>query len=325
VTLAPAATAVTLASLREAAAGLAEVTGPTPLVETGASHWPSGAGPVYLKAEHLQPVGAFKLRGACTAIRRLPEEARARGVVTHSSGNHGLAVAWAARRLGVAAVVVMPADAPRIKLDGVRALGAELVLVPDRSLREPTAERLVRERGLAFVAPYDDANVIAGQGTCGLEIIEQCPTVATILVPVSGGGLLGGIATAVAALRPEVRLVGVEPEGAAKLSAALAAGRPARIEHPASMADGLLAPAIGQLPYAQIAGVVREAVRVSEADLAGAVRWLWRRQGWRVEPSGAAAVAALLGGFPLGAGPVVAVVSGGNVDDAVFARLTGGP
>jgi threonine dehydratase len=245
-------------------------------------------------------------------------------VVTHSSGNHGLAVAWAARRLGVSAVVVMPADAPRIKLDGVRALGAELVLVPDRALREPTAERLVRERGLAFVPPYDHVDVIAGQGTCGLEILEQCPAVGTILVPVSGGGFLAGIATAVAALKPEVRLIGVEPEGAAKLSAALAAGGPARIEHPTSMADGLLAPAIGRLPFAQMAGVVREAVQVSEAGLARAVRWLWERQGWRVEPSGAAAVAALLAGLPRAAGPIVAVVSGGNVDDAVFARLIGG-
>ncbi len=314
---------VSLASLREAHAALAGVALRTPLVETAPSHWPAGFGPVFLKAEHLQPIGAFKIRGAYTAISRLSSAARARGVVTHSSGNHGIAVGTAARLLGVAAVVVVPADAPRVKLDAIRATGAEVVEIADRALREPTAERLVRERGLSFVPPYDHPDVIAGQGTCGLEILEQCPQVESLLVPVSGGGFLGGIATAIAALKPSVRLVGVEPAGAAKLTAALAAGAPTRIAGPASMADGLLAPAVGALPFQQMAGVVREAVQVTEAELARAVRFLWERQGWRVEPSGAAAVAALLGGFRP-AGPVVAVVSGGNVDPDLFARLVGG-
>jgi threonine dehydratase len=248
-------------------------------------------------------------------------------VVTHSSGNHGLAVAWAARRLGVPAVVVMPADAPRVKLDGVRGQGAELVEIPDRAMRESTALALMEERGLTFIPPYDHPDVIAGQGTCGLEILEQCPDVATILVPVSGGGFLSGIATAVRALRPDLRLIGVEPEGAAKLTAALERGEPVRIARPSSMADGLMAPAIGKLPFQQMLGIVKEAARVSESDLARAVQFLWQAQGWRVEPSGGAAVAALLAGRldpPAPRPPVVAVVSGGNVDPDLFDRLVQG-
>jgi len=294
------------------------------MVAAAPGPWPDGAAPVFFKCEQLQPIGAFKIRGAYTAIRRLPAEARARGVVTHSSGNHGIAVGWAARRLGAPAVVVVPADAPRIKLDAIRGTGADLVEIPDRALREPTAERLRQERGLTFIPPYDHPDVMAGQGTVGLEILEQCPEVETILVPVSGGGFLGGIAAAVAALKPAVRLIGVEPEGAAKLSAALALGAPARIERPLSMADGLMAPSIGRLPFRQMRGVVHDAFQVSEAELASAVRHLWWNQGWRVEPSGAATAAALLSGRLQVCGPTVAVVSGGNVDPDLFDRLVPG-
>lgn len=314
---------VTLESLREAHAGLAGVALRTPLVETLPSLWPAGSPAIFLKAEQLQPIGAFKIRGAYTAIRRLSADQRARGVVTHSSGNHGLAIAWSARHAGVHAVVVMPADAPRVKLDGVRALGAELIEVPDRALREPTVLQLVAERGLTFLPPYDHPDVIAGQGTVGLEILEQCPGVETLLSPVSGGGLLSGIATAIRALKPGVRVIGVEPEGAAKLTAALAAGRPARIEKPKSLADGLLTPSVGVLPFEQMAGTVREAVQVAEEELAHAVRTLWNRMGWRVEPSGAIAVAALLAGRVHPTGPTVAVVSGGNMDPELFSRLVG--
>lgn len=314
---------VDLQNLEEAARGLAGIALRTPLVESPALSRQLGV-PVWLKAEQLQPVGAFKIRGAVTALRRLPPEVRARGVVTHSSGNHGIAVGWAARRLGVPAVVVVPEDAPAIKIEAIRSTGAELVLIQDRAQREPTANRLMRERGLSFIPPYDHPDVLAGQGTCGLEILEQCPTVETILVPVSGGGFLGGIATAVRGRKPGVRVVGVEPEGAAKLTAALAAGAPARVEAPKSMADGLLAPAVGAIPFQQMAGVVKEAARVSEADLTAAVRFLWQGHGWRVEPSGAAAVAALLGGRLRPTGPTVAVVSGGNVDPELFSRLIAG-
>lgn len=317
----PATPLVTIDSLREAHTGLAGIALRTPLVETHPSLWPAGTPPIFLKAEQLQPIGAFKIRGAYTAIRRLSDEQRARGIVTHSSGNHGLAVAWAARRLGVKAVVVMPADAPRVKLDGVRGFGAELVEVPDRSLREPTVNRLVAERGLSFVPPYDHPDVIAGQGTMGIEILEQCPDVEILLSPCSGGGMLSGIATAVRALKPTVRVIGVEPAGAPKLSAALTAGRPTRIEKPTSLADGLLTPSVGALPFAQLSGTVREAVQVSEDQLVAGVRTLWHRMGWRVEPSGAIAFAALLAGKVKITGPTVAVVSGGNVDPELFARL----
>jgi threonine dehydratase len=312
---------VTIDSLREAHAGLAGIALRTPLVETHPSIWPAGTPPIFLKAEQLQPIGAFKIRGAYTAIRRLTDEQRAQGIVTHSSGNHGLAVGWAARRLGVSAVVVVPADAPKVKLDGIRASGAELVTVADRAMREPTVNQLVAERGLSFVPPYDHPDVIAGQGTIGIEILEQCPTVEILLSPCSGGGMLSGIATAVRALKPAVRVIGVEPAGAPKLSAALAAGRPTRIEKPHSLADGLLTPSVGILPFEQMSGTVREAVQVSEDELIAGVRTLWNRLGWRVEPSGAIAFAALLAGKVKATGPTVAVVSGGNVDPELFARL----
>jgi threonine dehydratase len=316
-----------MAGVREAAAGLLGVAERTPLVESAALSRLAGV-PVFLKCEHLQPIGAFKIRGAYTAIRRLSLERRRHGVVTHSSGNHGLAVAWAAERLGVRAVVVMPADAPRIKLEGVRRHGAELVLVPDRGLRESTMARLVEEQGLVPIPPYDHSDVVDGQATCGLEILEQLPGVATILAPVSGGGLLGGIATAVAGLKADVRIIGVEPEGAPKLSAALAHGGPSRVDRPASLADGLLAPAIGRIPWEALAPVVREAIAVSDLDLIAAVRFLYQVQGLRVEPSGAAPVAALLAGrtrLAETAGgssrPCALVLSGGNVDPELFLRL----
>lgn len=312
---------VTIDSLREAHSGLAGIALRTPLVETHPSLWPADTPPIFLKAEHLQPIGAFKIRGAYTAIRRLNAEQRARGVVTHSSGNHGLAISWAARRLGVAATVVVPADAPMVKQDGIRANGAELITVPDRALREPTVNQLVAERGLSFVPPYDHPDVIAGQGTMGIEILEQCPTVDLLLVPCSGGGMLSGNATAVRALKPSVRVIGVEPAGAPKLSAALKAGRPTRIEKPQSIADGLLTPSVGTLPFEQMRDTVREAVQVTEDELIAGVRTLWHRLGWRIEPSGAIAFAALLAGKVKPTGPTVAVISGGNIDPEVFTRL----
>jgi threonine dehydratase len=322
VTAAPSAAPVLpdLGSIREAAAGLVGVALRTPLVESAVLSRLAGV-PVFLKCEQLQPIGAFKIRGAYTAIRRLPTAARQRGVVTHSSGNHGIAVGWAARRLGVSAVVVVPDDAPAVKLDAIRGTGAQVVLIPDRSLREPTVERLVQERGLAPIPPFDHPDVMAGQATVGLEILEQLPGVTEILSAVSGGGLLGGIASAVRALAAPIRVVGVEPAGAAKLTAALAAGRPTRIEQPRSMADGLLSHSIGQLNWQAIAPVVREAVTVGEDDLAAAVRFLFRGQGLRVEPSGAAPTAAVLAGRVSLAGPAVLVVSGGNVDSEPFQRL----
>jgi threonine dehydratase len=218
------------------------------------------------------------------------------------------------------AVIVMPADAPEVKIAGVRAEGGEVVFVQDRSERSPTAERLEREQGLISIPPYEHRDVVAGQGTVGLEILEQLPDVQEILVPVGGGGLLAGICAAVSGLAPEVKVTGVEPEGAAKLSAALAAQRPVSVGAPKSIADGLLPPKLGDIPWSCVSGVVSRAVTVSDESIGAAVRYLHEVAGLRVEPSGATTVAALLSGVEVRA-PVVAVLSGGNVDPALFQSL----
>jgi threonine dehydratase len=278
--------------------------------------------PVFLKCEQLQPIGAFKVRGAYTAISRIPAENRAHGVITYSSGNHGQAVAFAARLLGIRAVVVMPERAPAIKVEGVRRLGGEVVIAGNSSpVRYQKALALAQEQDLAMVPPYESLDVIAGQGTCGLEILEANPQVETILVPVGGGGLIAGIAAAVAALKPSVQVVGVEPVGAAKLARALEAGHPVQLDQTYSLADGLLPSSVGEIPFAVMRGVVREAVQVSEDEIAEGVRFLFHEAGLAVEPSGAVTTAALLSGRVRPTGPTVAVVSGGNVDPELFQRL----
>ncbi|MGH7656663.1 MAG: threonine ammonia-lyase [Gemmatimonadales bacterium] len=281
--------------------------------------------PVFLKLENEQPVGAFKVRGAYTAIARLDPAERARGVITYSSGNHGQAVAFAAKRLGIRAVIVMPESAPRIKVDGVRRLEGEVEFAGTRSVdRLKRAEELVAEQGLCMIPPYENPDVIAGQGTCGLEILEQCPEVDTILVPVGGGGLIAGISLVAHALRPSARVTAVEPEGAPKLHRALAAGEPVQLEKTETIADGLMPLAVGALPFEVIDGKVGSSVLVTDEGIAEAMRVLFHDEGVRAEPSGAAATAALLQGtLPL-QGPVVAVVSGGNVDQERFERLVGG-
>lgn len=311
--------AVSADSIREAARGLAGVAVRTALLPLPPER--ALAGNAWIKGEHLQPVGAFKIRGAFTALRRLGEAGRARGVITHSSGNHGQAVAFAARQFGIPAVIVMPADAPRVKQEGVRRHGGEIVFVQHRSERAPRCEELAAARGMAVIPPYENADVIAGQATCGLEVLEEMPGVHTIVVPVGGGGLIAGIAAAVRWFAPGVRVVAVEPEGAPKLARALEAGHPVTIEHPHSIADGLLPQAIGTLPFEVMRGVVTEAVQVPDDEIAAAVRYLHHRTGQRIEPSGAATTAALLSGRVTAAGPVVAIASGGNVDPDLFDRL----
>lgn len=312
---------VTLEALRSAAKGLEGIAVRTPLLDIPALSARFGHR-VALKAEHLQPIGTFKIRGAYTAVSRIPPERRTRGVITYSSGNHGQAVAFAARLLGTSAVVVMPEQAPAIKVEGVRRYGGEVVFAGHSSAeRYEQARKLAQKRGLAMVPPYESLDVIAGQGTCGLEILEEMPDVETILVPVGGGGLLAGIAAAVAALKPSIRVVGVEPTGAPKLSRALQAGHPTRLDHTESLADGLLPLSIGELPFAILSGVVRDAIPVSEAEIAAAVRFLYHELGLVAEPSGVVATAALLSGKVEPDGPSVAVVSGGNVDPDLFHRL----
>jgi threonine dehydratase len=280
--------------------------------------------PVLLKCENLQPVGAFKIRGAYNAVARVARDGSTSGVVTQSSGNHGQAVAYAARAFGLRAVVVMPSSTPEVKVAGVRRHGGEVVFAgATRSAEQlARAEAIAGEQGLAMVPPYDHPDVMAGQGTCGLEILEDCPEVDTILVPVSGGGLIAGISVAVGAIRASTRVLGVEPAGAAKLGAALAAGAPTMLDRTSSLADGLLARSVGTLTFEVLRRVVREAVPVSEEEIAAGVRFLHHEAGLSAEPSGAVGVAALLAGriAPAG-GPIVAVVSGGNVDRDLYARL----
>ena len=312
---------VPIEALRGAARGLEGVAVRTPLLDIPLLATRLGV-PVAAKCEHLQPIGAFKIRGAYTAVSRIPAEQRARGVITYSSGNHGQAVALAARLLGTTAVVVMPERAPAIKVAGVTRHGGEVVLAGNSSAdRYQRAQALAQERGLTMVPPYENLDVIAGQGTCGLEILEQWPEVETILVPVGGGGLIAGIASAVAALKPSVRVIGVEAAGAPKLARALDAGRPVKLPLADSLADGLLPLAIGDLPFAVLSHVVHEAVQVTEDDIACAVRFMYADLGLRVEPSGAVTTAALLAGRVSPAGPTVVVVSGGNVDPDLFDRL----
>lgn len=314
--------AVTIESLRAAARVLDGVALRSPLLDVPDLSARVGV-PVALKCELLQPIGAFKIRGAYHAVARLAAAGGARGVVAASSGNHGQALAYAAHRFGLRAVVVMPRSTPQVKVDGVRRHGGEVVLAgATRSAEQGArADEIARDEGLTPIPPFDHPDVIAGQGTIGLEILEQRPDVATILVPVSGGGLISGISVAVAALAPGVEVVGVEPEGAAKLTAALAAGSPQTLPHTDSMADGLLSRSVGHLTFDLLRRVVRRAVTVTEEEIAAAVRYLHHQTDLRPEPSGAVAVAALLAGRVTPAGPTVAVVSGGNVDPDLYQRL----
>ncbi len=311
-------TGPSLESLREAHASLLGVAERTPLLPL------PGERPVRLKAEWQQPIGAFKIRGAWTAVRRLPEAVRRRGVVTSSSGNHGLGVAFAAQRHGIPCVVVMPESAPAVKVAGVRELGGEVMLVgatrgPEQTLR---AEQLVAERGLTFIPPYDHLDVITGQGTCGLEILEDWPEVGTLVVPVGGGGLLAGICAAVQAFRPGVRVIAVEPSGVPKLSAAQSAGRPVDLAGGTSLADGLLTRSVGMLTWPIIAQTVREVTSVTDDEIQTAMRFL-AAQGCKVEPSGAVTTAAWLAGRVSGHDAVALVATGGNVDPARYQALVG--
>lgn len=312
---------MTEAELRTTAAGLRGVALATPLVEAAELGRQCG-GDIRLKGEHLQPVGAFKIRGAWTAVSRLSTEERARGIVTHSSGNHGQALAFAGRRAGVRTVVVMPDTAPAIKVEGVRRHGAEIVTVSGpASERGRVADVLAAQDGLVLVPPYESHDVVAGQATCALEILDAWPEAGTILAPVGGGGLLAGTCAAVRAIRPAVRVIGVEPVGAPKLSRALDAGEPVTLDHTASLADGLLPMRIGSIPFGYLRDVVHDVIQVSDDEIAAAVRFLYARMGLRIEPSGAATVAALLTGRVPAGGGVAAILSGGNVDPDLFARL----
>jgi threonine dehydratase len=281
---------------------------------------------LWLKAENLQFGGAFKLRGALNFVSRLDHETRQRGVITYSSGNHGQALAIAASRLGAAATVVMPTTAPRVKVDNARRFGAEVIFAGTTSLdRKDRAEALAAERGLTVVPPFDHADIVAGQGTVGLEILEQRPDVTVVYVPAGGGGLIAGVALAIKRSNPGVRVVGVEPAGAPKMTRSLAAGAPATLTHIDSIADGLLAVRPGDITFAHLQALVDQVVTVTDDEIRGAMRWLATDARIVAEPSGAAAVAGALRLAPPGTGGVhVAVVSGGNLELSLLASVLAG-
>lgn len=267
-----------------------------------------------LKCENLQPGGAFKIRGAYNMVAQLTDEERRRGVVTFSSGNHGQAMALAARELGAPAVVVMPTTAPKVKIDGVKGYGAEIIFAGTTSTeRRVRAEAEAQKRGMTMVPPFDHPWIVAGQGTAGLEILEQRPDVATVLVPIGGGGLAAGVAAAVKLSRPDVSVIGVEPAGAAKMKSSVAAGHPVTLDRTESIADGLLPVRPGDLTFALVKQFIDTIVTVEDQQIVDAVLWLESSAKIVVEPSGAASVAAALAGA--GApGPAVAIISGGNID-----------
>jgi threonine dehydratase len=320
---------VGLDAIRAAAVTLDGVTLRTPLVSFGPPDRRH-----LLKAESLQPIGAFKLRGAYTAIAALNPEIRARGVITYSSGNHAQGVARAARLLGAPAVVVMPADAPAIKRARVAADGAEIVTVgPSSEERQRVAEEAAARRGLAIIPPFDDDRIIAGQGTVGLEIAEAIPDLAAVLVPIGGGGLASGVAVAVRALRPTARLIGVEPELAADARESLERGRIVRWASELvgrTIADGTRTTSLGERTFAHLSALLDAIVTVSEAEIAAGVRLAAEESRLVVEPSGALSIAALRyraaeAGVADATGSVVAVVSGGNVDPARYLELLNAP
>ncbi|GGK42070.1 serine/threonine dehydratase [Deinococcus malanensis] len=285
----------------------------------------------WLKPESLQPTGAFKLRGAFNAMLSLTPEECARGVVAHSSGNHAQAVAYAAQQLGIPAVIVMPDNAPQMKLAMTRAFGADVVIVgPASEDRTRKAEALAAERGLTPIPPYDDARIIAGAGTVGLEILEDLPDVGTVLVPVSGGGLISGVAAALKQQRPEIRVIGVEPEAAADARDSLRSGQLvtyAAEQVGQTLADGLRVQQLGELNWAHVKAFVDDIITVSEGELRRAARDATLRTRLVTEPSGAVTIAAALyhRGELSATGPLVAILSGGNLDPSLLVDLlTGG-
>jgi threonine dehydratase len=315
---------VTLTEIELAARRLHAVAVRTPLVPAG---WLAGAAGarVWLKPEVLQPVGAFKIRGAYNKIASLPEAERQRGVVAHSSGNHAQAVAYAARLFGIPATIVIPDSAPAVKIEATRAQGATVVLVPVADRARVAAELADRD-GLVMVAPFDDLEVIAGQGTIGLEIVADLPTVELVLVPVSGGGLISGVAAAVKARAAGARVIGVQPEIAAHGRDSLQAGHPV-VRPPeqtaATMADALRVGRLGEWTWAHISALVDDIVTVTEAEIEAAVRALAFSGHLVAEPGGAVTTAALMGDAVDVRGDTVAIVSGGNVDPLLYLSLLG--
>jgi threonine dehydratase len=316
---------ISLDEIRQAQARLRGVTARTPLIEL--EFGSDNRRQLYLKPENQQPVGSFKIRGAYNKIASLGAEERKRGVISYSSGNHAQAVAYAARAFGVKAIIVMPNTAPEIKRQATAKLGAQIVLVGSSSdERMRKAHELAAEHGYAIVPPYDDEKIIAGQGTIGLEILEDSPDVETVLVPVGGGGMISGVSAAIKLSRPSVHVIGVEPELAADAQASLRAGKIMQFtaeQVTQTIADGLRTQSIGQLNFEHIRRYVDDIVTVKEHEIRQAMRILARDSNIVAEPSGAVAVA----GFLFRAEQLpdtkvnVAVISGGNIEPKLLAEL----
>ena len=317
---------VTLDDIRQAAARIRPYARVTPLLAPDAG----GRAPA-LKCENLQRSGAFKIRGAANMLLQLRADERERGVITFSSGNHGIAMSLAAAMAGCPAVVVMPTSAPAVKVATARRLGAEIIFEGTTTVeRKARAEAEAAARGLTIMPPFDHPWIIAGQGTIGLELLEQAPDTAAVYVPTSGGGLLSGVATAIKSLAPHVRVVGVEPACTPRMTRSLAAGHPVTVPGATGVADGLLAVRPGDITFALIQAHVDEIVTLDDEAILDGVRWIFGHGRLVAEPSGAAPVAAALGrgittwsrdgarAAEMAGGPVAAVVSGGNVDTTAF-------
>jgi threonine dehydratase len=301
----------TLADISRARQRIAPVALVTPLIDASAA----AGRPLFLKCENMQPSGAFKIRGAYNMVAQLSDAERQRGVITYSSGNHGQAVALAARQLGARAVVVMPTTAPKVKVEGARAFGAEVIFAGTTSTeRRARAETEAHSRGLTMVPPFDHEWIVAGQGTVGLEILDQLPGVGTVVVPIGGGGLAAGVAVAIKETAPHVKVVGVEPTGASAMRASLDAGAPVTLPRTSSVADGLMPVRPGDLAFAVVQRHLDAVVTVDDRQIVDATLWAFTRAKIVAEPSGATSIAAVLSGAGDLADPVVAIVSGGNLD-----------
>lgn len=310
----------TIADVEAAAGRIAGMVRSTPLVSsTALSHH----GPVRLKAECLQETGSFKVRGAANALLSLDPDAVAAGVVAVSSGNHGRAVAHVARLLGVPATVCVSERVPAYKVEAIENLGARVIVAgPDQDDADARARSLVAEDGLALIHPFDDPAVISGQGTVGLEILDAFPECRTIVVPLSGGGLISGIAVAAKARKPDVTIIGVSQDRGPAMHRSLEAGRLTEVTEEDTLADAL-AGGLGDEnhhTFVMCRALVDETVLVSEVEIARAMRFLHEEHGWRVEGGGAVGVAAMLSGAVRAQGPVAVVVSGGNVGEELFRR-----
>jgi len=314
---------ISLEAIRAAAARTASYLHHTPVLSSRSLGERAGAAQLFLKCENFQKTGSFKPRGALNVVLTLPAEQRARGLITVSAGNHAQAVAWAARVVAVPCTVVMPADAPRSKVEAVLGYGATIVAHDDRATLFDRLREEQARSGAAFVHPFDDPAGLAGAGTVGLELVEQVPEVEYVVVAIGGGGLMGGLACAVKALKPACRVIGVELADGPGMTPALAAGKPVPVTRPRTLADGLTPPFVGALPLAVARAHVDEIVLVTEPEIMEAMRMLLTRAKLYVEGSGAAATAALLAGKVRAAegATVVSIVSGGNVDPERLVEL----